>query len=78
MANEWIAQVKARGLAGAVGIALDALEPLGPLGAQLLWVAQPFLGVFGGESARNAANEIAEALETPEGIAHIREQLKHD
>ncbi len=78
MANEWITQVKVRGLAGAVGVALDALEPLGPLGAQLLWVAQPVLGVFGGESARNAANEIAEALETPEGIAHIREQLKHD
>lgn len=78
MADDWVTQVKARGLAGAFNVALDALEPFGPLGAQILWVAQPLIGVFGGEDTRNAINDIAAALETPGGIAHIREQLKQD
>jgi len=69
----WVERVKARGLGDALGLALDALEPLGPLGAQVLWVLQPALGLFG---AREAVKDIAQALEDPDGIARIREALE--
>jgi hypothetical protein len=69
----WVARVKARGLGDALALALDALEPLGPLGAQVLWVLQPALGLFG---AREAVQDIAQALEDPEGIARIRAALE--
>ena len=75
MTDDWIEQIKARGLTGAVTFALDALAPLGPLGAQLIWVAQPLFGVFGGENARHAIGDIAEALESPDGIEQIRQRL---
>lgn len=73
--KDWIQQVKDRGLGGALRVALDALEPLGPLGAQLLWVAQPALGMFGmGE----ALDRLAHTLEQPGGVAHLRQLLDDD
>ena len=42
----WIEAAKARGLTGVLATALDALEPLGPLGAQLVYAAQPVLGLW--------------------------------
>ena len=73
---EWVRGVKARGLQDVFGVALDTLEPLGPLGAQVLWVLQPVLGLLGW---RHAVREIAEALEKPGGVARIRAQLyDHD
>jgi hypothetical protein len=68
----WVKQIKVRGLGGAFGVFLDILEPLGPLGAQLLWVAQPTLRVFG---AGETLNEVAQALEEPGGIERIRSLL---
>jgi hypothetical protein len=70
--DSWIEKARARGLGGALGITLDALEPLGPLGAQILWVLQPVSGVFGWQ--RTVAG-IAEALEEPGGIERLRRQL---
>jgi len=78
MNDDWIAQAKARGLDGVLGTVLDTFAPLGPLAAQILWVAQPLLGVFGGDTTRAAINDVAEALETPEGIADLRERLRDD
>lgn len=78
MKNDWVDHIKARGLTGAVSFALDALEPLGPLGAQMIWIAQPLFGVFGGENARHAIGDIAEALESPEGVEAIRQRLNAD
>jgi hypothetical protein len=72
--SNWIAEVKARGLGGALDVLLDVLEPLGPLGAQLLWVAQPVSGLAG---ASEAIGKIAQALEEPGGVEQIRQQL-HD
>jgi hypothetical protein len=66
---EWIAQAKTRGLTGALRMALDVLEPLGALGAQALWVAQPVLGLW---LPRQAVRELAEALEAPGGIERLR------
>lgn len=50
-------------------MALDVLEPLGALGAQALWVAQPVLGLW---LPRQAVRELAEALEAPGGIERLR------
>lgn len=68
----WIDQLKSRRLGGALSLALDALEPLGPLGAQILWVLQPALGIFG---FSEAVRDLAQALEEPQGIAALRAQL---
>lgn len=52
---------------------LDVLEPVGVLGAQVLYVLQPVAGVIG---MRAAFSEIARALETPEGVEALRQQLE--
>ena len=65
----WIEQAKANGLAQPLRIALDVLEPLGPVGAQMLWVAQPVAGLLG---AREMIGGLAEALEQPGGVERLR------
>ena len=71
---EWVTQLQARGLGDALGLALDVLEPLGVLGAQLIWVAQPVLGVW---FNRDMVRSIAQTLETPGEVEHIRHFLEH-
>jgi hypothetical protein len=71
----WIAAAKQRGLGGAVATLLDALEPIAPLAAQLLWVIQPVAGVFGG---RSAIHDLATLLDTPAGVETLRQQLVDD
>lgn len=68
----WIQTAKARGLAGGLSFLLDALSPLGPLAAQLLWVIQPLGALFG---ARAAIGDIAAALEDPDGMEQLRAML---
>jgi hypothetical protein len=70
--SDWIQHAKARGWDDALSVALDALEPLGVVGAQVLWVLQPALGLF---IARKALSALAEALEEPGGIDRLRKQL---
>ncbi len=70
---EWIEGARARGLGTALGVALDVLEPLGPLGAQALWLLQPACGIFG---ARRAVGDIATALEEPGGVDRLRRLLE--
>jgi hypothetical protein len=70
---EWVRQARGRGLGHALGVALDVLEPLGPLGAQLLFVVQPVLGLW---LPREALDGLARALEAPGGMAALREQLE--
>jgi hypothetical protein len=71
----WVQQIRMRGLGDACLAALDALEPVGALGAQALLVAQPMLGAFGW---REAAGGLAAALETPDGMAQLRRWLEDD
>ncbi|MBA3874588.1 MAG: hypothetical protein H0X30_36125 [Anaerolineae bacterium] len=71
---DWVTQLQARGLGDALGLALDVLEPLGVLGAQLIWVAQPVLGVW---FNRDLVRSIAQTLETPGEVEHIRHFLEH-
>ena len=72
-APEWVQTLQARGLSDALGLALDVLEPLGVLGAQLIWVAQPVLGVW---FNRDTVQHIARTLETPGEVEHIRRYLE--
>lgn len=71
---EWVTQLQTRGLGDALSLALDVLEPLGVLGAQLIWVAQPILGVW---FNRDTVQNIAQTLETPGEVEQIRHFLEH-
>jgi hypothetical protein len=73
--SRWLEQARARGLDGALRVALDVLAPFGPLGAQLIWVAQPALGLLG---LGQAAAHLAGALEEPGGIETMRRRLDGD
>lgn len=73
--NGWVDRVRAKGLSGPLRVALDVLEPLGPLGAQLIWFAQPAFALFGQRTWQAAAAELAQVLEEPGGIERLRERL---
>lgn len=68
----WRQRLRATPLADLLALVLDAAEPLGPLGAQALWVAQPALGLL---MSREAVADLAQVLETPDGVAWLRAQL---
>jgi hypothetical protein len=70
--DAWIQAAKARGWNSALLLMMDVIEPISPLASQMLWVVQPMAGVFG---AHEAIREIAEALETPEGLKTLRDKL---
>lgn len=72
---EWIAAIRARGWGDAFSTALDVLEPFGPLGAQLLWVAQPAARLGGWGETLGA---LARALEQPGGVEKLRQALRQD
>ena len=60
--TDWSKRLHAAHLGGLVGALLDAAEPLGPLGAQVLWVAQPTLGLL---LPREEIASLARLLEAP-------------
>jgi hypothetical protein len=68
----WAERLHAAGLGGLAAALLDAAEPLAPLGAQALWVAQPALGLL---LPRAAIADLARVLDAPGGVAWLREQL---
>jgi hypothetical protein len=74
-ALEWAGALRVRGWGDALLTALEACEPLMPIGAQMLWIAQPALSLFGGGAVAGA---LARLLETPEGVAALRAQLGAD
>jgi hypothetical protein len=71
--NDWIQQAKSRGWGDFLSLAFDALEPLGPLGAQVLWTAQPALSLF---VSRSTLHSLAQALDEPGGMERLRQQLE--
>lgn len=71
----WIQQARARGFGHALSVALDVLAPLGPFGAQLVWVVQPVLGAVVG---RAVLDDLARALEQPGGVERLRADLEKD
>ena len=70
--DTWIEAAKARGWDSGLLLMMDVIEPISPIASQMLWVIQPMAGVFG---AHEAIREIAEALESPEGLKAIRAKL---
>jgi hypothetical protein len=70
--NDWIEQIKTRGMIGAFDLTLDILEPIGPLAAQVLYTLQPLLGVFG---LHGMVEDVAQALDEPDGVEHLRERI---
>jgi hypothetical protein len=66
------AELRARGWDHAALTALEAFAPLLPLGAQVLWIAQPALGMIGGG---RRAGVWARILESPEGVAALQARL---
>ncbi len=70
--TDWIAHVRTNGWGAPVHLLLDVLEPLGPLGAQVMWVLQPALGVF---VQRETLQHIAQTLEDPAAMQALRQQL---
>ncbi len=71
----WGARLRARGLDGLVAALLDAAEPLSPLGAQVLYVAQPTLGIF---FPSQGITRWARLLEDPANVAWVRARLTAD
>jgi hypothetical protein len=70
--DTWIEAAKAHGWDSGLLLMMDVIEPISPLASQMLWVLQPMAGIFG---AHEAIREIAEALETPEGLKILRSKL---
>jgi hypothetical protein len=68
----WSKRLHSARLDGLVGVLLDVVEPLSPLGAQLLWISQPTLGLL---VPREEIGSLARLLEQPDGMAWLREQL---
>lgn len=74
----WSARLHATGLESLAAALLDAAEPLGPLGAQLLWVAQPALGLVMRPDGLADVDDLARMLEDPDGVAWLRGVLVND
>jgi hypothetical protein len=70
--EQWAGRLEARGLAGVVGALLPAARPLAPLGAGLLWVAQPALGLV---MDRGTVARWARFLEDPDAMAWLGARL---
>lgn len=70
--TNWGARLQTWGMDGLVAALLEAAEPLSPLGAQVLYVAQPTLGVF---FPTEAVDRWAQALEDPANVAWLRSRL---
>jgi hypothetical protein len=66
-------EVRQRGWSGPALALLEAAQPLALLGGQLLWLAQPFLGVF---LPGDRVGRLAQALEEPEAMIAFMAQLE--
>lgn len=70
--SDWIETAKRRGNAPFLLSLLDAIEPIAPVLAQGLLVAEPLALLWGGGGALRA---LSEQLEEPEGLEALRQQL---
>lgn len=73
--QRWRERLQQAGLTPLADLCLQIAEPLSPIGAQLLWIAQPTLGLV---MDRDKVAAWAQELEDPQTIARIRATLKDD
>jgi len=66
------ARLRESGLHDLVSGLMEAAQPLGPLGAQVLWIAQPALGLV---VSGNSIHDLAQILDDPAGMAWLRAAL---
>lgn len=71
----WAERLHTLGLDSLCSVFLDAAAPLAPLGAQLLYVAQPTLGLV---ISRELLGALAHVLETPGGVDWLQGALLSD
>lgn len=71
----WASRMERTGLGSVLGGLLGAVAPLGPLGAGLLWIAQPAIGLVTSAAGRDMVGDLARLLSDPHGIAWLRETL---
>jgi hypothetical protein len=62
LARNWRQRAEEAGLGDVSSAVMEALQPLAPLAAQVLWVAQPTFSLIGRGAAVGA---LAEMLESP-------------
>ncbi len=72
--SQWIETAKRRGNAPFLLSLLDAIEPIAPLLAQGLLVAEP-LALLWGRGGGGALRALSEQLEAPGGLEALRRQL---
>ena len=70
--NRWRTRIEELGVGGMVDTLLIVMAPLAPIGAQLLYIAQPVMGLF---VERNSISQWATLLEEPDGLDWLRVQL---
>ena len=71
MPHRWLADV---GLDGLMMPLAQIMRPLGPLGAQVLWLVQPGLGAVDASLAQEAG-VLADVLEDPLALDHLLSQV---
>ncbi|GAB4437254.1 MAG: hypothetical protein Kow00120_04530 [Anaerolineae bacterium] len=70
--ERWADRIESLGLAGVGAALVDAVRPLAPVGAGLLWATQPLVGaLFGWDRVSGWAN----ALEDPDGLSWLGARL---
>ncbi|MCK6577843.1 MAG: hypothetical protein L6Q98_07030 [Anaerolineae bacterium] len=70
---QFIERLKRAGMGETLLTALDVIEPVGIIGAQMLYVMQPMARLMGDRQGDLSA--LARLLETPEGVAVLRQIL---
>lgn len=73
--RRWAEDLRAWRLVGVVDALLDSVGPLGVIGAQAMWTAQPILRRWLPDDEIAA---LAHLMDAPEGIAWLREQLSSE
>jgi hypothetical protein len=76
-AETWRNQLADIGLDGLVASLAEAVRPLGPLAAQVLWVAQPTLGALD-RTLSQEAGVLADLLHDPAALDNLLTQLTAD
>ncbi|MBN1287983.1 MAG: hypothetical protein JXB47_21475 [Anaerolineae bacterium] len=70
--EQWAGRLEASGLGHVLSVLFRAFGPLAPVGAGVLWAAQPALGLL---VDRDAVGEWAALLEDPEALAWLGARL---